>query len=933
MSTRPRLASTPWHRVLDAWSGATNATAGLAAMPSSRAWWSAIGLGVAGLLANMVEVPLGWGLHFLFGNAIALLGLRLLGRGPTVTAVALASGWTFALWLHPWAWLIWSLEGLALATLWRRAPPLIVDFVFWILVGGPLLLVTYGGVMGMDGTSLGLVIAKQTINGLANVLIAELLYLVILAARPLQRLSPPPVSAQAATLTILVTFTLVPALLFLSIDSREREREILRQGRASLAGAAETVDATLATWIESRQTALLAVSREVLASGRSTFIPSDLGLLADEFESIIVFDAEGRVRSRHGDRGGPPLLTPERFLEIQHAGVRLSDIHRGAGNRKPHLDLTMPIPGIGAGVYATVNVQAFQRAFRAIDSHQHAVSLIDRKGVITAELGAGNGTSRVRRALDDGGVASLSGGPHFLAPHGIGTSLMASYRDVVVVEAASADAVPGWTIVGAFLPTEAILAARRVQLRLFLAITGFVVIAIVVATWIAGRIGNALSQMANAAVRLIDRASTADPASTGSVEELAQIRRGVRFAGAAIRSERENTEVYRRQLDAILRHAPVVLYVLSLEEGRRGHLESLNGSIDRILGFSEAEARQPGWWNSVIHPDDAGAVKAAFAQLTQSESVSHEYRLRGRDGRYRWLFNTLVATRTVDGQAAEATGVLIDITDRKEAQLQLLQAAKLASLGEMATGMAHELNQPLSIIKLAATNLANRAVSGGLPAEELQARLSRIVGQVDRAGAVISHMRIFGRKTSEPAAPMQVQAAIGGAVAMVQQQLRRAGIQVALRMADGLPPILGHVVLLEQVLINLLLNAADAIAASIEAGRTTSGRVEIAAVHCPLGVRISVEDNGGGIAEDSLGRVFEPFYTTKPVNKGTGLGLSVSYGILRDMGATIVAANARDGAVFTIELPALGDAKPPAARNAAPSANALPDGAPQAGRQ
>ncbi|BBK42288.1 hypothetical protein STVA_23080 [Allostella vacuolata] len=902
-------------------------------MPASRAWWGAIGLGVAGLLANMVEVPLGWGLHFLFGNAIALLGLRLLGSGPTFTAVALASGWTFALWLHPWSWLVWSLEGLALATLWRRAPPLIVDFVFWILVGGPLLLVTYGGLMGMDGTSLGLVIAKQTINGLANVLIAELLYLAILAARPLQRLSPPPVSAQAATLTILLTFTLVPALLFLSIDSREREREILRHGRANLASAAETVDATLATWMASRQTALLAVSREVLASGRPTLMASDLGLLADEFESIFVFDAEGRVRSRYGDRGGPPSLTPERFLEIQRAGVRLSDIHRGDGNREPHLDLTMPIPGIGAGIYATVNVRVFGRAFRAIDSHQHAVSLVDRKGVITAELGAGDATARVRRALDDGGVASLSGGPHLLTSHGIGTSLMASYRDVVVVEATSVDAMPGWTIVGAFLPTEAILAARWVQLRLFLAIAGFVAIATVVAIWIAGRIGSVLSQMANAAVRLIDRAPATNSPSPGSVEELAQIRRGVRFAGAAIRSERESTETYRRQLDAILRHAPVILYALSLEEGRRGHLDSLNGSIERILGFSEAEARQPGWWNSAIHPDDAGAVRAAFAQLSECESVSHEYRLRGRDGRYRWVFNTLVATKAADGRAAEATGVLIDITDRKEAQLQLLQAAKLASLGEMATGIAHELNQPLSIIKLAATNLANRARAGELPAGELRERLGRIVGQVDRAGAVISHMRIFGRKTSESAAPMQVEAAIGGAASMVQQQLRRAGIQVVLRVADRLPPVLGHVVLLEQVLINLLLNAADAIAASIEAGRTTSGRIELAAVPCPLGVRISVEDNGVGIAEDSLERVFEPFYTTKPVNKGTGLGLSISYGILRDMGATIVAANARNGAVFTIELPALGNAEAPGVRNATASAGAPLVDVAEAGRQ
>lgn len=862
----------------------------------------------------MIEVPLGWGVHFLFGNAIAFAGLRLLGCGPTALAVAIASSWTIALWLHPWAWMIWCLEAVAVCALWRRASPLTNDLIFWIFAGAPLLFATYGGIMGMDGPSLWLVIAKQAVNGVANILIAELLYLAILLGPLRRRLSCPPVSAAAATLTVLAAFTLIPALLFLWIDGRERAAEVLRLGRGNLAAAAQTGDAALASWLDSRRFALAALGRAAAADDGRDLSHAELGPLADEFDAIFVFDLQGRILAQHGTQALPPPLPPERLRAIAEAGTTLTDLHGGGGGSgtAQHLDLIIALPGTG-GVYATLSREAFSRAFDILDVRNHGVILLDRRGGVAAEVGSAVATDRIRRALAEGGPAALAGGPHLLTARGFGTSLMTSYRDVAMAAARPVAAVPGWTAIGAFLPNQEILAARAVQFRLFLTIVGFVAAAILAGIWIAGRIGGALSRMADAAVGLTEGGAAAAARASGSVEELMRIRRGVRFAEDAIRSEREAAELYRRQVEQILRHAPIILYALSLQEDRRGRLESISGSVERILGFSEREVRQPGWWSRAVHPDDAASVRTAFAELARRPSVSHEYRLRGSDGRYRWVFNTLVAMPAPDGRTAQATGVLIDITDRKEAQLQLLQASKLASLGEMATGIAHELNQPLSTIKLAATNLANRLAAGDMAAEEFRHRLNRIVGQADRASAVISHMRLFGRQGGGPPGPVDVGVAIAGAVTMLEQQLKAGGIGLETRVAESLPPVLGHQVQLEQVLINLLLNARDAIGA----GGTGSGRIEVAADRQGRDIRITVTDDGGGIPEALLSRVFEPFFTTKAVNAGLGLGLSISYGIVRDMGGRITAGNGPDGAIFTIELPAIEGCKDTAGEGAA----------------
>ncbi|MBT6272793.1 MAG: ATPase, partial [Chromatiales bacterium] len=174
----------------------------------------------------------------------------------------------------------------------------------------------------------------------------------------------------------------------------------------------------------------------------------------------------------------------------------------------------------------------------------------------------------------------------------------------------------------------------------------------------------------------------------------------------------------------------------------------------------------------------------------------------------------------------------------------------------------------------------------------------RIEEQTARAAVIIDHMRMFGRKAEEDPQPIDPREAVTNALGLVGAQLRLAGIEIATELAQDCPFILGHLIQMEQVVLNLLTNARDALAE-----RDGEAKITVRVFEDDEGVHITSEDTGGGIPEDVLPRIFEPFYTTKVMGKGTGLGLSVSYGIVREMDGIIVAENIDNGARFTITFP------------------------------
>lgn len=248
----------------------------------------------------------------------------------------------------------------------------------------------------------------------------------------------------------------------------------------------------------------------------------------------------------------------------------------------------------------------------------------------------------------------------------------------------------------------------------------------------------------------------------------------------------------------------------------------------------------------------------------------------------------------------QAMTALADTTQLRDAEYQILQAAKLSTLGEMASAIAHEINQPLAVIRMAAAN-AQRLLANGEQAA-LQAKLARIDEQVERAKRIIDQVRRYGRKPSLRSERFVLPRAIDLAIGFVAEQYRMTGIRLVLDI--DLPDDLvveGEQTLFEQVIVNMLLNARDAFESEdIGADRR---KVTIRAVSDGIKIRISLTDAAGGISTDILGDVFEPFTTTKPDDKGTGLGLSLSRNIVRKMNGEISVENVEEGARFLIVLP------------------------------
>lgn len=255
------------------------------------------------------------------------------------------------------------------------------------------------------------------------------------------------------------------------------------------------------------------------------------------------------------------------------------------------------------------------------------------------------------------------------------------------------------------------------------------------------------------------------------------------------------------------------------------------------------------------------------------------------------------------GALVEVQAVGRDNTEVRRSQQQLTQSAKMATLGEMATGLAHEINQPLNVMRMAIVNVLKRLASGDAKADYLTEKLQRIDAQVQRAARVVDHMRVFGRRSEVEQHPFDPAQAVDGTLSLLGEGLRGKGVELRITPADFAVQVKGHVDQLEQVLINLMVNARDALLSKREKDSEFRPWIALHCEHDSRHVRLWVEDNGGGIDPRLLERIFEPFFTTKPIGVGTGLGLSVSYGIVENMGGRLSVSNGEHGARFCVELP------------------------------
>lgn len=279
------------------------------------------------------------------------------------------------------------------------------------------------------------------------------------------------------------------------------------------------------------------------------------------------------------------------------------------------------------------------------------------------------------------------------------------------------------------------------------------------------------------------------------------------------------------------------------------------------------------------------------------QKVVHRVTADGFEQALSWSVSAILAS---DGEIKNLVAMGLDITARRKAELAIYQSEKLLTLGEMATGIAHEINQPLATLTMEFGNLHAELSDGKLDREAVLTRLDSAWRQVDRATKIVQHMRIYSHRPDGSLRTLDPVKAIEGVLTIAGAHIQESGIIIRCSYEANRVSVLADFILLEQILLNLLLNARDAIIDG-RGGHEDFIEIYVGPSEREM-VEISVEDSGGGIAPANLERVFEPFFTTKPVGKGMGLGLSVSYGMAKEMGGRLEARNNARGAQFRLFL-------------------------------
>jgi len=370
-----------------------------------------------------------------------------------------------------------------------------------------------------------------------------------------------------------------------------------------------------------------------------------------------------------------------------------------------------------------------------------------------------------------------------------------------------------------------------------------------------------------------------------------------------VRFLEEEVEKTEEKYQTIFNTIPNPVFVLD-----RKTLDILdcNESATAIYGFNQEEMLMTSFLNFFEKNH-----RKEYASELKSPNILDKVKHIRRDGKTIYV-NISISSAEYAGQEVLLI-ITSDITERLMAEQQLIQASKMATLGEMATGVAHELNQPLSVIKTASSFLIKKVRKNEAIQDEILKTLAEeIDSHVDRAARIINHMREFGRKSDVEREKVRVNETLEKALEIFNQQLKLKEIKVVKEFEKDLPPILADANRLEQVFINLLINARDALEEKSD-NADTKGRSK--KIFLKTGfknglVTIEVKDTGVGIPKSILDKIFEPFFTTKKVGKGTGLGLSISYGIVKDYGGHILAESQEGvGSNFVVHFPVPSEAK------------------------
>jgi PAS domain S-box-containing protein len=318
----------------------------------------------------------------------------------------------------------------------------------------------------------------------------------------------------------------------------------------------------------------------------------------------------------------------------------------------------------------------------------------------------------------------------------------------------------------------------------------------------------------------------------------------------------------------------------------------------QVMGY-EQEAILGKRLESVVAAPKRDALQEAYSAVLSGNQVDNlELQILRADGRAGQFFLNLSPMRDDRGQVTSIVVVMSDVTDTASLQAKLIHAEKMAAVGQLVSGVAHEVNNPLTAI----LGFADLLMENQELPESARKDLRVILQEAQRTKQIVQNLLSFARQMPPQRKPVQLNAVLKRTIQLRAYDLQSRGVAVSEHFEEDLPFVIGDAHQLQQVFLNILNNAYDAVRESV-----SDARIDIATARNKEFAEVSFRDNGHGIS--SPDRIFDPFFTTKQVGEGTGLGLSICYGIVKEHGGEILCTNnvGADGATFTVRLPAVNE--------------------------
>lgn len=378
--------------------------------------------------------------------------------------------------------------------------------------------------------------------------------------------------------------------------------------------------------------------------------------------------------------------------------------------------------------------------------------------------------------------------------------------------------------------------------------------------------------------------------------------------------ERELFELETRAA-AVLDNAPAAIYVKDTD----GRYLQINSRFKEVFDVEEDALGKTD--DQIFSHKVAQILQKNDEIVLESKLPTEEEETINLPSGLRTFLTSRVPLCDTRGRAYAVCAISTDITERKMTEAQLLHASKMASIGSMSAGIAHELSQPLNIMNLIAENKLFELEEGEATLEDVHKSLTTVSEQCGRMAQTIMHMGVFSRIDDAEHKLFAVKPVLEQTIGLLKQPFMAEGVALETELPDDCGFALGHDSQFEQVLINLLTNARDAMKGAATGSASRVPEITLSCLPNPEDqtVQIMIEDQGPGIPDRVMPRIFDPFYTTKEPGKGTGLGLAICMGIINSMGGTIRAANTPTGARFTIALPLRHD-DPKPSKTDSPSA-------------